>query len=224
MPRSKIHPAVMRLPSSLRYANVISTLALVFAMSGGALAANQYLITSTGQISPTVLKVLKGKRGPRGATGSTGSVGAQGPAGPQGPKGSQGAQGLTGPQGPTDGYAVSKPDPTGAAIAIGSSNYTTVASETVPAGNYHAVEDVEFNAGSGHSFCYLVAAPASGTATYVGGGDILADGGTSSVSASSSGLISTPSQTVLKIDCASLGSGASIQRANLTAIAVGAVH
>jgi hypothetical protein len=224
MSRIRIRPIVTRSRRSMSYANVAATLALVFAMSGGALAANQYLITSTGQISPKVLKVLKAKRGPKGATGATGPAGPQGPAGATGPQGIHGVQGLQGLRGPSDGYGTSKPNPTGAAIPIGPSGYTTVASETVPAGDYHAVEDVEFNGGSGKSFCYLVAAPTSGSATYVGGGDILADGGTSSVSASASGLISTPSQTVLKINCASLGSGASIQRANLTAIAVGAVH
>jgi hypothetical protein len=40
----------------LTYANVAATLALVFAMSGGALAAKHYLVTKTSQISPKVLK------------------------------------------------------------------------------------------------------------------------------------------------------------------------
>jgi hypothetical protein len=40
----------------LTYANVAATLALVFSMSGGALAASHYLIKSTKQISPKVLK------------------------------------------------------------------------------------------------------------------------------------------------------------------------
>jgi hypothetical protein len=37
------------------YANVAATLALVFSMSGGALAASHYLITSKKQIAPKVL-------------------------------------------------------------------------------------------------------------------------------------------------------------------------
>jgi hypothetical protein len=61
----------------LSYANVVATLALVFAMSGGALAANHFLINSTKQINPKVLKTLKGRTGGRG------------PAGPQGPSGLQ---------------------------------------------------------------------------------------------------------------------------------------
>jgi hypothetical protein len=80
----------------LSYANVTATLALVFAMSGGALAANHYLITSTKQISPKVLKKLKGnagKAGANGANGATGATGAQGPGGKEGSPGSEGRPG-----------------------------------------------------------------------------------------------------------------------------------
>jgi hypothetical protein len=59
----------------LTYANVAMTLALVFAMTGGAYAAKHYLITSTGQISPKVLKQLKGSRGPAGPSGKQGAAG-----------------------------------------------------------------------------------------------------------------------------------------------------
>ena len=69
------------------YANVVATLALVFAMSGGALAAKHYLVSSTKQISPKVLKKLKGKTGKTGKTGATGPAGPQGAAGPQGKEG-----------------------------------------------------------------------------------------------------------------------------------------
>jgi hypothetical protein len=102
------------------YANVVATLALVFAMSGGALAANHYLIKSTKQISPKVLKKLKvkgktgkaGKTGTPGATGAAGSIGSNGTAGAQGAigvpgrpgfrgaEGEKGPPGATGPQGP----------------------------------------------------------------------------------------------------------------------------
>ena len=43
----------------LSYANVAATLALVFSMSGGALAAKHYLLSSTRQISPRVLRSLE---------------------------------------------------------------------------------------------------------------------------------------------------------------------
>src|SRR6202035_5866038 len=54
------------------FANVALTVALVFAMSGGAFAASKFLITSTKQIKPSVLAQLKGKAGPAGAAGSAG--------------------------------------------------------------------------------------------------------------------------------------------------------
>jgi hypothetical protein len=78
------------------YASVAATLALVFAMSGGALAARHYLITSTKQISPKVLKSLSGKPGPRGAAGKEGPAGKEGAAGKQGPAGKEGAAGKEG--------------------------------------------------------------------------------------------------------------------------------
>ncbi|HUA75132.1 MAG TPA: hypothetical protein VL988_10290 [Solirubrobacteraceae bacterium] len=89
---------------------MIATIALVFAMTGGAYAAKRYLISSTNQISPKVLKALKGasgKQGPAGPAGpvgpagsaGTGSAGAAGPAGPAGPIGTQGEKGLQGEKG-----------------------------------------------------------------------------------------------------------------------------
>jgi hypothetical protein len=82
--------------SRMTYANVAVTLALVFAMTGGAYAANHYLITSTKQISPKVLKALKGNAGAPGAAGVQGPAGAAGPAGPQGPGGPEGKAGSPG--------------------------------------------------------------------------------------------------------------------------------
>jgi hypothetical protein len=79
---------------------MISTLALVFAMSGGAYAASKYVITSTKQISPKVLKSLTGKAGASGAAGKPGANGANGATGPQGPAGAAGATGGTGKEGP----------------------------------------------------------------------------------------------------------------------------
>ncbi|HEY6399040.1 MAG TPA: hypothetical protein VIX82_16450 [Solirubrobacteraceae bacterium] len=63
----------------LTCANVVATLALVLAMSGGAIAATHYLITSTHQISPRVLRALRGRQGSRGQQGVHGQAG-QGPA------------------------------------------------------------------------------------------------------------------------------------------------
>jgi Collagen triple helix repeat (20 copies) len=72
------------------FANIAMTLALVFAMSGGAYAAHRFIITSVKQISPKVLKALQGKPGPAGASG---------PAGPQGPAGAKGENGVNGKDG-----------------------------------------------------------------------------------------------------------------------------
>ena len=80
----------------LSYANVTATLALVFAMSGGALAASRYLINSTRQINPKVLKALRANAAKAGSAGATGPAGA---AGTEGPPGAAGAQGNEGPPG-----------------------------------------------------------------------------------------------------------------------------
>src|ERR1700730_383780 len=74
----------------LNYANVTATLALFFAMTGGAIAAKHYLINSTRQIKPSVLKALRGNRGP---AGNAGAVGPSGPAGKEGAPGKQGPPG-----------------------------------------------------------------------------------------------------------------------------------
>ncbi len=100
----------------LTYANVAMTLALVFAMSGGAYAASKYLITSTKQIKPSVLKSLKGKAGATGAAGLAGAQGAQGLKGETGAAGAsvtgkEGEKGKEGPQGPpgTTGFTATLP-------------------------------------------------------------------------------------------------------------------
>jgi hypothetical protein len=83
-------------PRHLSYANVAATLALVFSMAGGAFAASHYLINSTRQINPKVLKQLKGRSGARGA------LGPEGPQGPLGPQGHKGDAGHEGPEGLSD--------------------------------------------------------------------------------------------------------------------------
>jgi hypothetical protein len=98
-------------------AMIVALTALVFSMGGTAIAAKHYLITSTSQIKPSVLRTLEKRLNPNpqvgasvGApTGATGSAGATGPEGKQGapgigvtvigPPGLQGNEGLRGPPG-----------------------------------------------------------------------------------------------------------------------------
>jgi Collagen triple helix repeat (20 copies) len=93
----------------ITYANVAATLALVFSMTGGAIAANHYLINSTKQINPKVLKKLRGNRGAKGATGGKGATGATGAAGVNG---STGKAGETGAPGTAVAYALVNADGT----------------------------------------------------------------------------------------------------------------
>jgi len=79
----------------ITYANVTATLALVLAMSGGAYAARRYLIDSTKQINPKVLRKLRGARGPAGLIGPVGPQGVGGREGPKGPKGDVGEPGFS---------------------------------------------------------------------------------------------------------------------------------
>jgi hypothetical protein len=78
------------------YANVAATVAIVLAMSGGAYAAGHYLINSTKQINPKVLRKLHGARGARGVAGQNGPVGPQGVEGREGQKGHLGLTGEPG--------------------------------------------------------------------------------------------------------------------------------
>ncbi len=98
----------------------IALVALFFALGSGAAAANHYLITSTKQIKPSVLKTLKGAKGPTGAQGMTGATGAQGATGATG---AQGTTGATGAQGPGGVVTTASVNGGGATIAQGVNLY-----------------------------------------------------------------------------------------------------
>jgi hypothetical protein len=135
-----------RIRKRITYANVAMTLALVFAMSGGAYAASKYLITSTKQINPKVLKALKGKNGTNGANGTNGVNGKDGAAGTQGLNGGAGEKGEKGASGESVAYKeVPTSDKTkcgglgGAEYTVGGKttlicNGQTGFTETLPAG------------------------------------------------------------------------------------------
>jgi hypothetical protein len=103
----------------MSYANVTATLALFFALSGGALAASHYLITSTKQIKPSVLSALKGKAG---KTGPVGPAGERGPAGSNGVNG-EGKEGKAGTNG-TNGVS-----PEGVEFPVGTSKGSCTAKQ-----------------------------------------------------------------------------------------------
>jgi Collagen triple helix repeat (20 copies) len=74
---------------------VISVIALVFAMTGGAYAAKDVI----GGKANSSAKGKQGKRGPKGPAGPAGVAGPTGPAGAAGAKGDKGDKGDTGAQG-----------------------------------------------------------------------------------------------------------------------------
>jgi hypothetical protein len=112
----------------LTYANVAATLALFLSMSGGALAASHYLVNSTKQINPKVLKKLM-------KAGKTGATGKEGPAGKEGKEGKEGKQGNEGAAGSAVAYAhiLGKSDSSSPLDASNSKN-VTAASEPFTGG------------------------------------------------------------------------------------------
>jgi Collagen triple helix repeat (20 copies) len=77
----------------------ISVIALVFAMLGGAYAANDSSSGDSNASASAVKKGPRGPRGPRGKAGPAGPVGPQGPAGAAGAKGDKGDAGAGGKNG-----------------------------------------------------------------------------------------------------------------------------
>jgi hypothetical protein len=82
---------------------VITVIALVFAMFGGAYAASN---SSDAGKATASAKAKKGPKGPKGAKGDTGPAGPAGPTGPAGPAGANGKDGSAGAAG-ANGVSVS---------------------------------------------------------------------------------------------------------------------
>ncbi len=107
---------------------IVAVVALVAALSGGAIAANG----GSGEGKATAsAKAKKGPRGPKGAKGDPGPAGPAGPAGPQGAKGDAGAAGSNGSNGSNGATgATGKTGATGATGPTGQTGFT----KTLPAG------------------------------------------------------------------------------------------
>lgn len=135
-----------RIRAQLSYANVAATLAVLFAMSGGAIAATGGF-SSGGKLRACVneeggLKLLKSgrhcKRGQKtvawnvtGPAGTPGPAGTKGATGAQGAPGTPGTGGKEGQRGPSNGFQVFND----AAGAVGNTS-KTVATLAVPSGSY----------------------------------------------------------------------------------------
>jgi hypothetical protein len=104
-------------------------------------AAKHYLINSTNQISPKVLKKLTGKKGKTGNTGAPGVAGLSGAAGKEGPGGKNGTNGE---RGPSTAFNVNL----GADVLnfpAKENEVLTVATLNLPAGNFSVVGKVDAN-------------------------------------------------------------------------------
>jgi len=86
---------------------VISVMALVFAMFGGAYAASNS--SGGGKATASKGKKAKAKKGPRGPRGATGPAGPAGPVGPAGANGKDGANGANGTNGANGASVTSQP-------------------------------------------------------------------------------------------------------------------
>jgi hypothetical protein len=213
----------------ITYANVAATLALVFAMSGGALAARHYLITSTKQISPKVLKKLRGRVGKTGATGPTGLAitGPQGKQGKEGLQGKPGPQGREGPRGEQGERGSDAFDVKIAALTFpaAAKEPATVVSLSLPAGSFTVLGKVIVNNNDAASGAEVKCKMELG-GTVIDQGILhmtkpSAEGDRVTFVASGAGTLSGPGAAALKCEVSS--TSGNYENAAITAIQVGAV-
>ncbi len=101
---------------------VISVIALVFAMFGGAYAASN---SSDGGKATASAKAKQGPRGKTGKTGPAGPAGPQGPAGANGKDGANGGNGSNGSDGAPGQSVTSVPEPAGVKCPSGGYKLTS---------------------------------------------------------------------------------------------------
>lgn len=144
----------------VRLSNILAGAALAVALIGGtAYAASRYLITSTSQIKPSVLRSIETASGAGtsthiasraherhhphgdvGPTGPTGPPGALGPTGTTGPTGATGASGVG--SGTVAGYSATVDTPVAFSSDSLTSIPTTGVSKVLPPGHYVVAGDV----------------------------------------------------------------------------------
>jgi hypothetical protein len=135
------------------YANIASTLALIFSLAGTATAAGSLIITGaqvkrgslTGEniadhsigARKLTLHAIASLQGARGARGPAGAPGATGPAGTAGARGPAGTPGTPGPAGTT----------------INAAGYATTPDQSVPDdSDFHTIWSMDFTAHTGQVF------------------------------------------------------------------------
>lgn len=125
---------LLSLPSP---AMAVALVALFVATGGSAWATKHYLLSSSSQVSPKLLKKLKGASGAKGATGAAGATGPAGAAGAVGKNGANGANGTNGTNG-VDGSSLGlyafKDGPVALTTSSGEQTVATLAN--VPPGSY----------------------------------------------------------------------------------------
>ncbi len=158
---------ISKVGQRITYTNVVLTLVLVFAMSGGAYAAEKYVITSTKQIKPSVLKSLQGKVGPAGKAGTNGANGANGAQGEKGLTGTNGTNGANGTNGVSVTGTAASPiecEPGGVKYTSASGtnavcngkNGTTGFTETLPSGKTETGDWFTHATASGTTFQHVL--------------------------------------------------------------------
>ena len=233
------------LKPNITYANVVATVALVFAMTGGAYAAGVLPVNSvgakhlkTGAVTSAKVKdgtltardfaasalsrgAAQGLAGPKGDAGPAGPKGDAGPAGLKGETGARGLQGEKGAKGdpgPTTVYearAAALPN-------LPADQYTEVESLQLPAGKYYVhgdlnVHNSSWNGQTVDADCYL---KYDGALQDGGMGRNLPPNQARSISVSDVVTFGAPSK--VSIECLHLGTGNQVWTSgvNLTAIRV----
>ena len=213
----------------LSYANVISTIALFFALGGGAFAAVNSYVGSKGQVQGCVatkghhyLQIVRwGTRCPKRTQAlAFNQTGPAGPRGVQGGQGGQGLQGPTGPQGPSSAFSATA---NGTAVTAAT---TTVATLNLAAGTYVIDAKAAIDASNTGSFTWGVVCTlsAGGSSDTTHGEGVSSGGADGQMPASLIVTVALPSPATESLACsgtAGTGGMVSVNTAVISAIAVG---